>query len=109
MLCTIALAVSITASAQSVCPLPAPTLLEPQNGAPFLDATVTFKWTAVSGATSYEVWASTDGASYEQLGSTDQTSGVAQMTRGSSIEWYVIASNAGCQSPPSGHFTFTTE
>lgn len=106
---TVALAVSMPASAQSGCPLPTPSLLEPQNGAPFLNATVTFKWTAVPGATSYEVWASTDGAAYEQLGSTDQTSGVAQMTRGSSIEWYVIASNAGCQSPPSAHFTFTTE
>ena len=109
ILFTVALAVSMTANAQSGCPLPAPSPLEPQNGAPFLNATVTFKWTAVSGATSYELWASTDGAGYEQLGSTDQTSGVAQLTRGSSIEWYVIASNAGCQSPPSAHFTFTTE
>ena len=98
----------MTASAQNGCPLAAPAPAEPLNGAPFLDATVTLKWTAVPGATGYEVWAATDGAAYEQLGTTDQTVLIAQLTRGSSIEWYVVATNATCKSAPSAHFTFTT-
>lgn len=109
MFVALALAISMSASAQSGCSLPAPSPAEPQNGAPFLNATVTFRWSSVSGATGYELWASTDGSAYEQLGTTDQTSLIAQLTRGSSIEWYVIATNGSCRSDQSAHFKFTTE
>src|SRR4051812_28036953 len=94
------------AFAQSGC-LPTPSLLEPSNGAPNLDATVTFKWSAVPGSTNYEVWASTDGAAAEQLGTTTSTSFVAQLTRGSSVDWYVVAIAGSCRAE-SQHFRFTT-
>lgn len=102
-----ALLTATAARAQAGCPLPPPVLIAPAGGAADLDADVIFRWNAVTGATTYDVWASVDGDAPEQLGTTSGTSLTAQVTRGSTIEWYVVAGNGSCTST-SAHSTFTT-
>lgn len=96
------------AFAQTNCVLPSPTPVAPPNGATNLDATVTFQWTAVDGATSYELWASVDGSDFFQGGTSNTNSFTSDVTRGSTVEWYVIAVNSSCRSLESVHFKFTT-
>jgi uncharacterized repeat protein (TIGR01451 family) len=73
----------------SPCAQQAPSLTAPANGAT-VGSPVTFSWTAVSGATSYKVFASVDGASTQEIGSTSSTSLTVAIPSGS-VTWSVQA------------------
>ncbi|HEY3051963.1 MAG TPA: hypothetical protein VGK04_01090, partial [Thermoanaerobaculia bacterium] len=64
-------------------------------------------WNAVPGATRYEVWGSADFFNFEQLGTSTTTSLIADITKGITVEWYVVAANNDCKSE-SPHLRFTT-
>src|SRR5712691_11052359 len=102
-----AIVAATAAHAQANCPLPGAQLIAPVSGATAIDTPVTFQWNAVAGATKYEVWGSIDRSDFEQLGTSTTTSLVAEITHGSTVEWYVVAANNDCKSE-SPHFRFTT-
>ncbi|MEA2162345.1 MAG: hypothetical protein QOK37_472 [Thermoanaerobaculia bacterium] len=66
-----------------------PALITPAAGAT-VSSPVTFSWTAVSGATSYKLFASIDGASTQEIGSTASTSLTLPIASGS-VVWSVQA------------------
>ncbi len=66
-----------------------PSLIAPANGAT-ITSPVTFSWTAVQGATGYKVFASIDGASTQEIGSTSATSITLSVASGS-VTWSVQA------------------
>jgi hypothetical protein len=96
------------APGRAQCPLASPTPVSPANGSLNVPSSVTFTWTAVQGATSYEVWASADGTNYDQLGTSQTTSLIADLYSGINVEWYVIAVNSACKSLQSLHFRLQT-
>lgn len=71
------------------CGAPAPTLTAPSNGAT-VGSPVTFSWSAVPGATSYNVFASFGGASTQQIGSPSSTSLTLPVPSGT-VTWSVQA------------------
>jgi uncharacterized repeat protein (TIGR01451 family) len=93
--------VSFTTS--SSCATSPATLIAPASGAAVSNP-VTFTWSAVSGATSYDVLASVGGGMATNIGTTSGTSLTASVPSGT-VTWYVVANGvSGCgplQSPPS--------
>jgi uncharacterized repeat protein (TIGR01451 family) len=82
------------------------TLIAPANGAT-ITSPVTFSWSAVSGATSYKVFASIGGASTQEIGSTSSTS-ITLPIAGGSVTWFVQALGiANCNQLVSATRTFT--
>lgn len=79
-------AVNVAIDACSTAP---PTLLSPAAGAS-ATAPVTFSWSAVGGATLYDVWRVADGANPVFIGSSTSTSLSAPVPSGT-FSWYVIA------------------
>jgi uncharacterized repeat protein (TIGR01451 family) len=73
----------------SPCGQQPPSLTVPANGAT-VGSPVTFSWTAVSGATSYKVFASIGGASTQEIGSTSSTSLTLAIPSGA-VTWSVQA------------------
>jgi hypothetical protein len=108
---------AIGAHAQDVCPgnTPAPKIVSPADGATAVPSPVTYQWTAVTGATGYQVWASDDGVTFTEIGGTSDTQFVDDVPPATGVEWYVVATfdacytqsahakfqTAGCGSPPS--------
>jgi len=66
-----------------------PSLVAPANGAT-LSSPVTFSWTAVPGASGYKVFASIDGASTQEIGTTSATSLTLPIASGT-VTWSVQA------------------
>jgi len=90
----------------STCGAQPPTLIAPANGAT-LTSPVTFSWTAVSGASSYKVFASIGGASTQEIGSTSATS-ITLPVAGGSVTWFVQALGIqNCSNLVSATRTFT--
>jgi uncharacterized repeat protein (TIGR01451 family) len=89
------------------CPNAAPALLSPANGSTAFSP-VALSWSAVGGATSYDVWVSTEGV-LTLAGSTANTS--MNVSVGSGVtSWYVVAhGGSGCSSLTSQTFTFTVQ
>jgi uncharacterized repeat protein (TIGR01451 family) len=85
------------------CATPPATLIAPASGANVSNP-VNFAWSAVSGAMSYDVFASVGGGMATKLGTTSSTSLTAIVPNGTVI-WYVVANGvSGCgslQSPSS--------
>ncbi len=75
------------------CTTAGPELLEPANGSN-LQPPVTFRWTAVTGATRYLVFASTEGEP-AQIGESATTSFTAVLPDGV-VTWYVVAELPEC-------------
>jgi len=81
---------SVTTSiGTNACGQQPPSLVAPANGAT-ITSPVTFSWTAVSGATGYKVFASIDGASTQEIGSTSATSFALPIASGT-VTWSVQA------------------
>ena len=76
------------------CNAAAPTLISPANGSTALSP-IEFKWSAVNGATKYEVFASAGVGSPQSIGTTTETSLTASIDDGT-VQWYVIASVPDC-------------
>jgi uncharacterized repeat protein (TIGR01451 family) len=77
-----------------------PSLIAPADGATNVSSPATFSWSAVAGATQYEVWIANAGSSPSLAGTTSSTS-ITLTLPGGDIAWYVIADFAqqsGC--PP---------
>jgi uncharacterized repeat protein (TIGR01451 family) len=75
------------------CTTAGPELLEPANGST-VQSPVTFRWTAVAGATRYVVFAGTEGEP-AQIGESTTTSFTAVLPDGA-VTWYVIAEVPEC-------------
>jgi uncharacterized repeat protein (TIGR01451 family) len=78
-----------TAIGTNACGQQPPSLIAPANGAT-ITSPVTFSWTAVPGATGYKLFASIDGASTQEIGSTNATSLTLPVASGS-VTWSVQA------------------
>jgi hypothetical protein len=88
--------------------LPAPTLLEPANGATTPGPFVTVKWAAVEGAVEYVLFwrkASEAYPGFEWQTGTQKASGWARDT---TYVWWVAARNDYAVGPESEHWEFTT-
>jgi large repetitive protein len=96
---------STTVSSQPSCPSAGPTLVAPADGAT-VTSPVTLQWTAVSGASSYDVFAATAAAAPSLAGSTASTSLSAPFGSGTT-SWYVVAHVPSCTALASAtaHFT----
>jgi uncharacterized repeat protein (TIGR01451 family) len=82
-----------------------PALLAPANGAE-VSSPVAFSWSAVTGASEYEVWLVTDDGTF-LAGTTNTTSLVKALTSGAG-SWYVVARFTGdCTPLVSAQRTFT--
>ncbi len=82
-----------------------PTLLSPANGAT-VTSPVTFSWSAVSGASSYKLFATIGGASTQEIGSTSGTTLTLPVGSGS-VVWFVQALGiANCTQLVSANGTF---
>jgi hypothetical protein len=93
--------------ATSLCPSNpgAPTNVAPADGSTGVSSPVTFQWTAVSGASEYKVFASVDGGTPFQLGSTTSTTLTSAVPQGA-VTWAVQASFGGnCSTTLSKPFT----
>ena len=96
-------------------PLTAPTLLTPANAAIGVSVPVTLTWSAVTGATGYEVEVSTDSAfaanATRQLYATAATLTIQQLAANTTYYWQVQAetnSSSAQASPWSSAWSFTT-
>ena len=82
------------------------TLTAPASGAVNTDPSVTFKWNAVPNATSYELFTSINGAAFSDTATTSDTS-VTRIVPAGTIDWYVEAKFASCNSLRSMTSRFT--
>ncbi|HEX7151746.1 MAG TPA: hypothetical protein VF618_09685 [Thermoanaerobaculia bacterium] len=97
-----------TSFAQSPCTRPAPTIIEPANGATEVASPVTFRWTAVEGTYGYKVFGRlSDEEEFEQVGDTTATDFTIDIPANVTIEWYVTARFDECDSK-SATATFST-
>ncbi len=94
--------------AYAQCPTDVPTLSSPPSGATGVTSPVTFEWTAVPNAVGYKVWASFNGAEFDELGETEDANLVAALDPDTTVEWYVVTVFAGECTTSSGHASFTT-
>jgi len=81
-------------------------LLSPDDNSTTTNANVTFSWSPVQGATSYEVWLALNNASPVLLGSTTSTTLTKEVPAGV-LEWFVRANFDGCDPRDSAHRHFT--
>lgn len=84
-----------------------PTLLFPIAGTTpsnVVTSPVTFRWTAVTGATSYDVFAGSSASAAVKIGTTTATSLTADVS--GTVTWYVIATVPGCGPLQSSAATF---
>lgn len=88
------------------CPESPPVLQTPSDGATNVPSPVTFSWSPVENASSYEVWLSTDGAPEVLVGTTTTSSLTTEVPPGMQ-QWYVVASAEGCGDQPSETFSFS--
>ena len=82
-------------------------LLTPAEESTTSNANVTFSWTSVPNATTYEVWLSLNNAAPTFLGSTAQTTLTKEVPAGA-LEWFVRTNVDLCDPRDSvkGHFTY---
>ncbi|HMC68714.1 MAG TPA: hypothetical protein VKJ07_06125, partial [Mycobacteriales bacterium] len=96
---------SFTVAAAAVCPVTAPTLLNPANNTT-VDTPVSFDWTDVSGATFYKVFASINGAAATVLAVTRDSHYEGSLPAGASVDWWTETGAANCTPIPSAHAHF---
>jgi hypothetical protein len=89
------------------CSSNAATLLSPINGATGLTSPVTFQWTAVSGATGYQLYIAEANDSGDLAGTTTSTS-LTTLIPGGTVTWWVVTTFAGCPDVVSAKSTFTS-
>ncbi len=87
------------------CPTTAPQLLSPIDGVAVTSANVTFNWTSVANAVSYELWLSSGGATPTLIGTTTGTS-LTHLVAPGALQWFVRAIVDRCPSPDSANARF---
>ena len=83
------------------------TLVLPVNNATGLSSPVTFKWTAVQGASGYKLYVAEGNGSGDLAGTTTDTSLTTLVPQGT-ITWWVVTTFAGCPEVISAKGTFTS-
>ena len=96
---------SFTVAPTASCPTGAPTLNKPANNST-VETPVTFDWSDVSGATSYRLNASVNGAASAVLGVTRDSQFETNLPAGASVDWWVETSADNCTPLASQHFHF---
>jgi uncharacterized repeat protein (TIGR01451 family) len=87
------------------CATEPPSLISPRTGAT-VDSPVLFSWTAVTGATSYEVWTSSGGAA--MLAGTTTMTGLQAHLPSGPTSWFVVARlGTGCEPLVTAQESFT--
>lgn len=97
-------AITLVSSPAPNCPTAAPSLLTPANGGA-VTSPVSLSWTAVSGATEYEVWLVQNGA--PTLATTTLSTSAMVNAGSGNYSWYVVARGNGCDPLQSASSTFT--
>jgi hypothetical protein len=95
----------------NLCPTVASSPVSPADGATVSSGSVTLRWTAVSNAASYVVFAGLNGATPTNIGSTNSASSTSitiPVPDGAAVEWFVRASRNGCPDLDSAHSHFST-
>jgi uncharacterized repeat protein (TIGR01451 family) len=87
------------------CAGPAPNAQSP-SGIALTNAQVTFNWTQVPQAVSYEVWLSVESGTPTLIGTTTATS-LSEVVAPGRLSWYVVAIVGGCPSRQSQTASFT--
>jgi hypothetical protein len=101
--------VSLTATYTGGCTNPAATTLSsPTAGATGVATSPTLSWSAVSGATSYDVYLSTGSSPTFLKNVTTTSTSVGPLSGGTVYYWYVVAKNSCGSGPSSGTRSFTT-
>jgi hypothetical protein len=98
---------TFTISAPPACPTAGPTLTTPAAGAANVASPVSFAWSAVTGATAYNVYAGVNGATPAIIATvTSGTTATALLGTGT-VSWYVDVLSDGCEKVSSAPSTFT--
>ncbi len=99
-------AFTLTVSTPVVCSTTPATLVVPANLATGLTSPVTFQWTAVAGATGYQLYIAEANESGDRAGTTTATS-LTTLVPGGTLTWWVVTTFAGCPDIVSAKSTFT--
>lgn len=94
----------VTFTTGADCASLAPTLIAPITGT--VNSPINFQWTSVSGATSYEVFVSSNGAAPVSIGTSTTNSFSAPVPFNGTTSWYVVATVEGCGAVQSTTATF---
>jgi hypothetical protein len=99
---------AFTVSQGTACNTTPPQLLAPANNSAPNAQRVTFQWSAVSGATAYELWVATGGSrDFTLYGLTDAgTTKLERFVPNDVVDWYVVARLSGCPDVRSTTFRF---
>jgi hypothetical protein len=97
---------TFTITAPPSCPTAGPTLTTPAAGATNVASPVSFAWTAVSGASAYNVWAGVNPAAATKIATVTGTTASALLGAGT-VNWYVEAIVEGCSNAQSASSGFT--
>ncbi len=97
---------NFTVTAPSQCPTVGPALLSPPAGGTAVSSPVPFSWGAVTGATSYILFAGVNGAAPENVAQVTGLSASILLPEGS-ITWYVEVVIDGCANVRSETRTFS--
>ncbi len=90
----------------TACGTTPPTPMAPKNNDVSSDTSVTFAWTTVPNATSYEVFTSLNDGPFTDIGGTGGTS-LTRLLQPGTIDWYVEARFATCAAVRSATTRFT--
>ena len=96
---------SFTVAATAACPTAPAALITPANNTT-VDSPVSFDWTDVSGATSYKVIASINGAAAAILAVTRDSHYDGSLPAGASVDWWIEADADNCTPVTSAHSHF---
>jgi hypothetical protein len=98
---------TFTVSSPTNCGTTPATLLSPANNATGLTSPVTFKWTAVQGASGYKLFIAEANGTGDMAGSTTDTTLTVLVPDGT-LTWWVVTTFAGCPDVISAKGTFTS-
>ncbi|HJQ35661.1 MAG TPA: hypothetical protein VKB93_00850, partial [Thermoanaerobaculia bacterium] len=87
------------------CPTTVPSVLSPSNYAHLTNSTITFQWSSIAGAVSYDVYLAPLNGTPVLIGSTNSTSFTYDVTPGD-LTWSVVANVDGCPPRASQSATF---
>lgn len=99
---------AFTVTQGAACNTAPPQLLSPADNSVPNASRVTFDWSAVTGATAYELWVATGGdGDFALYGLTDaRTTELERFVPNDVIDWYVVARLSGCPDVRSSTFRF---
>ena len=99
---------TFTTAGATTCPVAAAsTPTAPAHNSQLTAGSITFSWTAVTGATGYELWASKDNGTAARLATTTARSESRVLPAGTYSWWIVTLFGAGCPTSESAHAFLT--